>query len=53
MEKFYMTLKQTGIPTTLSSIGRKDVFEEWGKNFNKHLPYLISGEYLRGNADEI
>ena len=43
MEKFNLSIKQLGVPLTLSSIGRNDVFEEWGKLFNKHLPYQISG----------
>jgi hypothetical protein len=42
--------KQIGIPTTLSSIGKKYVINEWVKNFDKHFTYLIYVEYLRGNA---
>jgi hypothetical protein len=53
MEVFNMTLKQHGIPMTLSSLGRKYVFEEWSKNFKKNIPYQISGNLLMGNADEL
>jgi hypothetical protein len=53
MEKFNFNLKQLGVPSTLSSLGRKYVGSEWSKIFDKHLPYQISGEYLMGNADEI
>ena len=53
MEIFNMKIFKTGIPITLSSIGRKFVFKEWRKIFNKHLPYQVSGEFLMGNADEI
>lgn len=53
MEKFNMTVKRIGIPTTLSSIGSNYVTTEWEKIFNKHIPYPISGDYLMGNADEV
>ena len=33
MEKFNMTVKQIGVPLTLSSIGRNDVFKEWANIF--------------------
>jgi hypothetical protein len=53
MEKFNRSVNQLGIPNTLSSIGRNYVSTRWKKNFDKHLPYQISGEYLMGNASEI
>jgi hypothetical protein len=33
MEEFNFTVKQLGVPLTLSSIGRNYVFEEWRSNF--------------------
>jgi hypothetical protein len=53
MEKFNKSVQQIGIPVTLSSIGRNYISTKWCQNFEKHLPYQISGEYLMGNADEI
>jgi hypothetical protein len=53
MEEFNSNLKQIGVPLTLSSLGRKFVAEEWGMNFDKHLPYQISGEYLMGDPNQI
>jgi hypothetical protein len=53
MEQFNMTVLQIGIPLTLSSIGRKDVFKKWVEIFNKYLPYQMSGEYMMGNAVEL
>jgi hypothetical protein len=53
MEVFNMTVKQLGIPLTLSSIGRNYVFQEWDKIFQKYIPYQISGDYLMGNVDEL
>jgi len=53
MERFNISVKGLGIPSTLSSIGRAYVAKNWKQNFDKHLPYQISGEYLMGNANEI
>ena len=53
MEEFNRSVKQLGIPTTLSSIGRYYVATKWVKNFDKHLPYQISGEFLMGNASDV
>lgn len=53
MEEFNFSVKEHGIPSTLSSLGRKFVASEWKREFRRHLPYQISGEYLMGNADEI
>ena len=53
MERFNRSVSQIGVPNTLSSIGRNFVSRKWKQNFDKHLPYQISGEYLMGNADEI
>lgn len=52
MELFNMSIKQIGIPITLSSIGRIYDFEEWRTNFQKYLPYQISGKCLMANPDE-
>jgi hypothetical protein len=49
---FNRSIKQLGIPKTLSTIGRSYVANELTKNLDKYLPYLVSGEYLMGNADE-
>jgi hypothetical protein len=46
MEKFNRSVKQLGVPITLSSIGRNYVSNEWSQILDKHLPYQISGEYL-------
>lgn len=53
MERFNRSVQQLGIPNTLSSIGRNFVARKWKQNFDRHLPYQISGEYLMGNASEI
>jgi hypothetical protein len=53
MEKFNWSLKQLGIPLTLSSMGRNYVFEEWRKLFKKYLPYQPSGIYKLGDPGEI
>jgi hypothetical protein len=53
MEKFNMSVKQVGIPLTLSSIGRNYVLKEWTNIFKKYIPYQISGNFLMGNTDEI
>lgn len=41
MEQFNLSIKQLGVPLTLSSIGRNYVFEERKNNFPKKRPYLI------------
>ena len=48
-----MSVKKIGIPLTLSSVGRSFVSDEWTTIFNKYIPYQISGEYLKGNDDEM
>lgn len=53
MEMFNRKVKQLGVPITQSSIGRNYVANEWSKNFDQHLPYQISGEFLMGNVDEL
>ena len=53
MEKLNKTVRQIGIPITLSSIGRNYVSTQLIKNLDKHLPYQIYGEFLMGNASEI
>lgn len=53
MERFNRSVQQLGIPNTLSSIGRNFVARKWKHDFDRHLPYQISGEYLMGNASEI
>jgi hypothetical protein len=52
-EKFNRGQQEIGVPLTLASMARKYVANEWTKNFDKHLPYKIYGEYLLGNAYEI
>ena len=52
MKVFNRSVKQLGIPKTLSTTGRSYVANEWTNNFDKHLPYLVSGEYLMKNAVE-
>jgi len=46
MEKFNKTVRKIGIPITLYSIGRNYVATQWMKNFDKHLPHQIYGEFL-------
>jgi hypothetical protein len=53
MEMFNMGIKQIGIPTTLSSIGRNFVFNEWREKIKRPYPYQVSGKCLMGNADEV
>lgn len=48
-----MSIKQLGVPLTLSSIGPNYVFDEWRTNYQILLPYQISGKFRRGNADEV
>ena len=52
MEEFNFSIKQLGVPLTLSSLGRNFVFEEW-RNQEKFMPYQISGNCLMGNSDEV
>ena len=50
MEQFNMSVKQIGVPLTLSSVGRNYVFTEWKKIFKKYIPNLWrfhDGERLR------
>lgn len=53
MEGFNFSLKQIGVPTTLSSLGKKYVFGKWDEIFKKYFPYQITGECLMGNSDEV
>ena len=52
MKVFNRNVKQLGIPKTLSTIGISYVAYEWTKNLDKHLPYQVSGKYLRKIAYE-
>jgi hypothetical protein len=52
MKVFNRSVKQLGIPKTLSTIRRSYVANEWTNNLDKHLSYQVSGEYLMKNADE-
>lgn len=53
MERFNMSIKQLGVPLTLSSKGRNYVFDSWRTNFKQFFPYQISGKCLTGNVDEV
>ena len=53
LEDFYIEMKKTGVPITLSSVGKTLVLERWNEIFQKHFPYQISGEVLMGNASDI
>lgn len=53
MEGFNFSLKQLGVPITLSSLGKKFVLCKWEEEFKKYFPYQISGECLMGNSDEV
>jgi hypothetical protein len=53
MNKLNKTVRKIGIPITLYSIGKNYVSTQWIKNFDKYLPYLISGEFIMENASEI
>ena len=53
MERFNMSIQQFGVPLSLSSVGRKFVFEKWRNNLQNYLPYQISGKCLTGNVDEV
>jgi hypothetical protein len=53
LEDFYFDLKKTGVPITLSAMGKSLVLEKWGEIFQQYFPYQISGEVLMGNASEI
>ena len=53
MEWFNLSLKQLGVPTTLSSLGKKFVTGKWDEEFEKYLPYQISGECLMGNSEDV
>jgi hypothetical protein len=48
MVKVNMSVKQIGIPCTLSALGRNFVFDEWRDTHKKILPYQRSGPCLRG-----
>lgn len=52
MEEFNKSINQIGIPLTLSSMGRQYVLKAF-EEFDKFLPYQISGEYKMGNANEV
>ena len=53
MEEFNFSLKQLGVPITLSSIGKRFVLKKWDDGFKQNLPYQISGDLLLGNSDEV
>lgn len=53
MEVFNKSVYQHGVPTTLSSIGRNYVGTQWSKNFDRFLPYQISGDFLMGDVNSI
>jgi hypothetical protein len=52
MAQFNESIKQIGIPLTLSSVGRNYVFNEWRKIMKKYLPYQLSGEYPMGDPGQ-
>lgn len=53
METFNFTLNKTGVPVTLSSMGKNFVFEKWKENFGMFFPYQLSGDCLMGNSNEV
>jgi hypothetical protein len=53
MESFNFSLKQLGVPLTLSSIGRNYVFDSWRSIFPNYFPYQMSGKVSMGNPDEV
>jgi hypothetical protein len=52
MEEFNMSINQIGIPLTLSSMGRRYVLKAFAE-FDRFMPYQISGECKMGNANEV